>query len=164
MRNIPHSVPQHGMLYGIGVIGDGSAFQVDRRLDGIDLGARENNIVIDHVVPGVSIFDMVGINRIGHDVGEGFLRVFVQTGLAQGRGVLVDCPDLQIGRAVQRVQRSGNKLQASVVIQICNGIVPGVHAIVLLQTVNLGSNQLELFLGRCSGTVGKCICSGAECQ
>ena len=97
MRNIPHSVPQHGMLYGIGVIGDGSAFQVDRRLDGIDLGARENNIVIDHVVPGVSIFDMVGINRIGHDVWEGFLRVLVQTRLAQGRGILADGPDLQVG-------------------------------------------------------------------
>ena len=97
MRNIPHAITQYRMLYGIGVIGDGSVFQVDGRLDGIDLGVRENNIVIDHVVPGVSIFDMVGINRIGHDVGEGFLRILVQAGFAQGRGVLADCPDFQIG-------------------------------------------------------------------
>ena len=91
------------MLNGIGVIADGSVFQIDRCFDGIDLVVRDHHVVINHIIPCVSILDMIGIHRICHDVGEGFILSLIQAAGFQGRAVLADRPDFQVGRAVVRM-------------------------------------------------------------
>ena len=147
VRDIPHSVLQDSVLNGIAVITEGSVFQVHCRFDGIDLVVREDNIIIDHVVPGVGILDIVGIGHVGHDVGEGLLFVLIQAVLVQRGTVPADRPDLQVGRAVRGMQGSRNKLKAAVVIQICDRIIPGSRAVILSEAVDLRFNQLQLLHG-----------------
>ena len=97
MRDSPGSIAQLCVLDGIRVVGYDIVFQGDSRLDGIDLGVRDHNVVIDHVIPGVSIFDMIGINRIGHDVGKGFSSILIQRAFDQACSIFTDRPDLEVG-------------------------------------------------------------------
>ena len=83
VRDSPDSVLQQRSFNGIGVIGYRTVLQVNGCFNGIDLRVRNHNVVIDHIVPGVGIFDMEGVNGVGHDVGERLFRVLIQRTFVQ---------------------------------------------------------------------------------
>ena len=164
MRDGAVAVLDDGVLNGVGLVGDDPVLQLERRLGGIDVGGADHDGVSNHVVPGVSVGDMVGVKHIGEDVGEGSAAGLVNLALGQALGVLADGPDLRTGGEILRL-RGRDELQQTVVIQVRDGVVPGhVFRFGLLQGAEHVSDQLDLVFGLDVGIGGKSLHAADDCQ
>ena len=134
----------HRMLDGVGHVGHDAVLHAVGALAGVDLVFGEHHIVIEHIVPGVARDVVIGVGAVGEDIGEGLIRVLGKGALRQGFAVLADLPDLQVGGAVLGMLGRGDELHLPVAVEVCDGVVPGLGAVGLLEGVQLRENQLEL--------------------
>ena len=103
----------------------------------------EHDVVVEHIRPGVGRRVMIGVGAVREDVGEGLLGVLVKGALVQRAAVRADLPDLEVCRAVDLMLVRRDELQAAVVVEVCNGVVPGA-AVVLLEGIQLRLDEAQL--------------------
>ena len=145
MRDIAEVVAvDNGMLDREGVVAYHAVLHGDGRLDGIDFGVGQNDVVVEHIRPGIGLGIVIGVRGIRQDIREGLIRLDVQGALVQCLPVCADFPDLQVGGAVLRMLRCRDELQTAVVVQVRHGVEPPDQAVGLLHFLRLGGDQTQL--------------------
>ena len=144
MGDTAQAVCRYGVLHGEGVVAERLIREAHGGLDAVDLVIRDDNVVVQQIVPVVRGLVVVGVGHVGENVGEGFLRVLVELALAEIRALLVDLPEAQVGGAVLGMLGRGDKLQVPVVIQVGDAVIPGHLPLGLLEPRRLGLDEGKL--------------------
>ncbi len=132
------------MLHGKGLVADHAVLEVEGALARVDVGVGNDDVIVEHVRPGVGRGVMEGVGAVRHDVGEGLFRVLFNAALDQGLAILADFPDPQVGGAVLRMLRGRDEFKAAVMVEIGDGVIPGLLALRLQQRGDLRKDQREL--------------------
>ena len=137
-------VVNDGMLNRKGIVAHHAVLHGDGSLDGVDFGVREDDVVVEHIRPGIRLRVVIGIRSVGQDIREGFVRLDVQAALGQSLTVCADFPDLQVGGAVLRMLRCRDELQIAAMVQVGHAVEPPDQAVGLFHFLRLGADQAQL--------------------
>ena len=145
VRYASYAVRDKRMLHRIRLIADHAVLETIGALAGVNVGGRQDDVVIKQIVPGVCRRVMEGVSHVCEDVRERFLRILGKRALVQRASICTDLPDLQVGGAVLRVLGRRDKLQISVMVEICDRIIPSV-AVILFQICDLSIEKAQLII------------------
>ena len=126
--------------------------KLDRALGIVGLISGKNDVVIEHVDPHVVGRIVKSIRAVGHDVREGFLLGDIHLDRCGGVKVRTHFPGTDVGVASRPLNGCGQEFQASVVVQIRNGIGPlGAVALRLFKRIEVIEKVLNLGVHRFVG-------------
>ena len=135
--------------------------KLDRALGIIGLIRGKHDVVIEHVDPHVVRRVVKSIRAVGHDVREGFFLGDIHLDRCRGVHVRTHFPGADVGVASRALYGCGQEFQASVVVQIRDGIGPlGAVAFRLFEGVEVIEKVLDLGVHRFIGGFHRCRDNG----
>ena len=135
------------MLGSQNAVVQNAGFQEHGALVQVRLVGRHGIITCDKIVPAVISRIIPGFGAVGDNVDEGLAICDVQSAGLQSAAVHAYLPELCRGDAVGALNRGGQKLQPSVVIQIRHRVKPGSLGFILPAGVEAFENQIDLRQG-----------------
>ena len=132
------------MFGGQNAVVQNAGFQEHGALVQVGLVGGHGIITCDKIVPAVISRIIPCFGTVGDDVDEGLAICDVQPAGLQSTAVNAYLPELCRGDAVGALNRCGEKLQPSVVIQIRYRVKPGPVVLVLSAGIEVFENQIDL--------------------
>ena len=136
------------MLKGIGCVAQIAALHEDGTANRHNLGGRDGDAVIKHVIPGVGRGDIVGIRRTHDDIREGITLRHIHPAGNEGSHIRSNLPCLEVGVAAGALNGPCQDFQQAVMVQIGDGIGPDSFRFILPEGGKIGPDQVDLCLDR----------------